>query len=589
MRFRPLALLLLLTLALGASPAAARPHHAKRLKAFRSCASLVAYARAHVPQLPPQPQPVLGRGEIAPGTQVPASGEAGDSSQTNVQEVGVDEPDMVKTDGETLFVVSGGALHAVDARSATPRLLDTLELDGAFDATILLHKSRAFLLGSGPQGARITEVDVRDPSHLAVVRTQDLEGYIVDARQTGRSARIVVTSVPDGVYGPPAVRATTAGWVPGSSFHSWRSGRRSTGKAVRCRAIARPAVFSGAGVLTVLTVDLAKGLPAIDADAVFTSADTVYASTSALYVATQRWESTASTALHRFDISDPDRTRYTGSGSVPGTLLNQFALSEDKGVLRAATTEGSGADAESRVTTLEPRAGALVRRGHVGGLGKGERIYAVRFIGDAGYVVTYRQVDPLFTLDLADPDHPRVVGELKIPGYSAYLHPVGPDLLLGVGQQIGDEGGLQGLQLSLFDVADPAHPTRLRQFKLNEHWSQSAVEWDHHAFLWWPATQLAVLPIDSDSFTGAAGFRVDRADGITELGRISHAGGASWTPSIERAVVVGRRLLTVSALGVKASGLDSFAGAGWAAFPEPPPNQPIPVDAPVAMSWTGVR
>ena len=147
------------------------------------------------------------------------------------------------------------------------------------------------------------------------------------------------------------------------------------------------------------------------------------------------------TEIHRFDTSDPARTTYRSSGSVPGFVLNQFALSEDRGALRVATTEEplwmAGAqqrDAESGVSVLREEGAKLVTVGRVGGLGKGERIYAVRFLGDAGYLVTFRQVDPLYTLDLSDPRAPKAVGELKVAGYSAYLHPVGDGLLLGVGQ-----------------------------------------------------------------------------------------------------------------------------------------------------------
>jgi uncharacterized secreted protein with C-terminal beta-propeller domain len=317
-------------------------------------------------------------------------------------------------------------------------------------------------------------------------------------------------------------------------------------------------------------VDLARGLPAVDADAVLTGGDTVYASATSLYVATQRFGSEARTVLHRFDTSDPDQTPYAGSGDIPGTLLNQFALSEHAGVLRAASTRGD--NSESLVTTLDVRAGGLVPRGRVGGLGHGERIYAVRFIGPLGYVVTFRQTDPLYTLDLSDPGHPRAVGELKLPGYSAYLHPVAEGLLLGVGQEATSDGRVQGLQLSLFDVSDPAQPRRLQQLKLAERWSSSAVEWDHHAFLWWPEGRLAVLPIDAETFHGAAGFRVDAAQGIAPLGRVAHGDDTS----IERALVVGGRLFTVSPLGVRATVADTFAPLGWAAFPEPEPPRPVP-------------
>ena len=426
-----------------------------------------------------------------PAAPAPAAGTpVEDTSQTNVQEAGVDEPDTVKTDGQTIFAIANGSLHAVDARSAAPRLLDTLALDDAWGATLLLRNGRAFVLGGGPQGARMLEVDVSDPANLAVLRTEDVDGHIVDARLTGRTARVVVASYPEALTGPAELRALPSGWLPTRTLKRARSGKTVTRRAVGCRAVRRPAVFSGAGVLTVYTVDLAKGLPAVDADAVFTSADTVYASPSSLYVATQRWEGEGgSTSVHRFDTSDPDRTAYASSGALPGTLLNQFSLSEDKGVLRAATTIGSGAAGESRVTTLSERGGHLVQRGQVGGLGLGERIYAVRFIGDAGYVVTFRQTDPLYTIDLSRPERPRVLGELKIPGYSAYLHPVGDDLLLGVGQDATDTGVRQGLQLSLFDVSDLAHPARLQQARLGDRFSGSSAEWDHHAFLWWPADQ----------------------------------------------------------------------------------------------------
>jgi uncharacterized secreted protein with C-terminal beta-propeller domain len=573
MRLRLIAATALLALAVSAAPAAAKPRAAKRLKTFSSCQALVGYASRHVPREPVRrdlPGP-LEQGATAP------AGE--DSSQTNVQEAGVDEPDTVKTDGRTLFALANGMLHAVDARSPAPRLLGTLELDDGWGSTMLLRKDRALVLGSGPRGARMAEVDVSEPAHMKLLRTEDVDGYVVDARMTGRSARVVVASYPDAIYGPRDLRARPSGWLPKSRLTKARSGKSVTSRAVGCRSVRRPAVFSGAGVLTVYTVDLAKGLPAVDADAVFTSADTVYASLSGLYVATQRWEDGGNTSIHRFDTSDPDRTAYSASGAVPGTLLNQFAMSEDKGVLRAATTIGADRDAESKVTTLDQRGGQLLRRGQVGGLGLGERIYAVRFIGDVGYVVTFRQTDPLYTLDLTDPDRPRVAGELKIPGYSAYLHPVGEELLLGIGQEATGEGRLQGLQLSLFDVSDIAHPKRLRQARLGDRWSSSAAEWDHHAFLWWPATKLAVLPVESEDFVGAAGFRVDRASGISELGRVSHeSAGASWTPSISRAVVVGPRLFTISDLGVKASGLESFAAAGWASFPQPPQPQPETIE-----------
>jgi hypothetical protein len=362
---------------------------------------------------------------------------------------------------------------------------------------------------------------------------------------------------------------------------------------VQCRNVHRPATYSGLGLLTVLTIDLRKGLAPIDSDSIVADGRTVYASQDSLYVATQRWfaqpvtATTAdppevTTAIHKFDISDPRSTQYRGSGTVPGYLLGQFALSDYKGVLRVASTEeptwwnpGPRVESQSVVTTLGEKGGALVELGHVGGLGKGERVYGVRFMGDTGYVVTFRQVDPLYTLDLSTPARPTVRGELRIRGYSAYLHPLGGDLVLGIGQDASDEGRVLGTQLSLFDVSDLRRPVRIDAYALGSSWSEA--ESDHHAFLWWGPSRLAVVPVQAynqEPFIGAVGFRIGRS-GIGETGRVTHAGEASpgfagrsaGTP-IRRSLVVGDALYTVSDKGVKATGLTSFADEGWVAFPQ---------------------
>jgi hypothetical protein len=342
---------------------------------------------------------------------------------------------------------------------------------------------------------------------------------------------------------------------------------------VRCRAVRRPPVFSGLELTTVLTIDLERGLPAVDSDAVMGSADSVYASPRALYVATHRWSDPGepphlTTAVHRFDASERGRTAYSSSGAVRGSVLSQWALSEHAGHLRVATTEGDGR--ESLVTVLRERGRRLVEVGRVSGLGRGERIRGVRFVGDLGYVVTFRQTDPLYVVDLAAPERPRLLGELSLLGFSAYLHPVGDDLLLGVGQDATPEGRLLGTQLSLFDISDPRSPRLLSRQALARG-TTSVVEWDHRGFLHWPATGLAVLPVDGS----AAGFRVARR-GIEPAGSVSQEG---W---ITRSAVVGGRLFTVSESGVTASPLAGLGGGAW--LPFRPTGQPSRRADPAAAS-----
>ena len=637
-----LAVLALALTALGpatASSVAAEPKvgASPRLKAFGSCTGLVRYGNRYRKRYVgsgsgSQPVPAEGapRGDGAPATGEPTTGGgAGDDySNTNVQEAGVDEPDIVKSDGKRILALAGGKLHAVDARSVVPRLMGSLALGEGYDHQLLIRGDRALVAWQespqfGPEPVRaassvpgywnpvtvLAEVDIGDPAAMRVVRTLKVDGSFLSARLTGGTARVVISAAPRALTLPPvADRPRAAGgspaaerrrralrrianWIPRYVLKNRRTRRTTTRPLVGCRAVRRASEFSGLDMLTVLTIDLDTGLAPIDSDALMTAADTVYASTDGLYVATQRWLSSfdqaedesvpagMTTSIHRFDVSSQDRTAYRASGEVPGFLLSQFSLSEYRGVLRVASTDqpswwgwDQGEESQSFVTTLEERSGNLEQIGQVGELGRGEQIYAVRFIGDTGYVVTFRQTDPLYTLDLSEPQRPKVLGELKILGYSAYLHPAGRDLLIGVGQDATEAGRQLGSQISLFDVSDLRYPVRLARRTIAAD-SSSEVEYDHHAFLYWPATGLTVLPVeeyafereDEDPFVGAIGFRIGRARGIEETGRITHNAGP--VPArVRRSLVVGNRLFTLSDRGVKASDLQTLTDAGWVPF-----------------------
>jgi hypothetical protein len=283
-------------------------------------------------------------------------------------------------------------------------------------------------------------------------------------------------------------------------------------------------------------------------------------------------------------------------------------MSEAGGDLRVASTSSPDwwnggvprVPSQSYVTVLRTNGNQLVPVGQLAGLGTGERIYSVRFVGDIGYVVTFRQVDPLYTIDLSVPTAPRVAGTLELQGYSSYLHPLGNGLLLGVGNDVGATNEPSGAQLELFNVSNPGTPYLVAKTTLGQG-SSSQVQYDHHAFLFWPATNLAVIPVQifpvisgpptptpqgaqsgqsgqssTGGFTGAVGFQVDQS-GIREIGRISHPQSAGYTPPITRSIVIGNDLYTLSDAGILASRLDTLKSIAFAAFPTSSHPAPPPV------------
>ncbi len=568
-----------------------------------------------------------------------ADTEAGGAfSGTNLQEVDVDEPDTVKTDGKVIVAVAGAELHVIEPADAGPRLLGAVALEQDGSSELLLAGDRATVLtrtygapvattrsssseptgGPGSALTVVSTVDISDPSAPRVTETRRFEGDYVSARMTGTLARLVLRSSPSLGYPEPAVleQGELETWVEDAvaeaPLDAWLPSD-DDGQLVACDAVARPEEPAGVGTTTVVTIDVAASLEPLDATAVVADAETVYASGERLYVATTDWgggccgpgmpmpidgdgrgvssadSSVASpvrapqpvtTDLHAFDITGPT-TPYLGTGRVQGRLLDSFSLSEHEGVLRVATTvdfpDGS-APSESAVVTLVEEAGALVERGRLAGLGTTEQIYAVRYQGDIGYVVTFRQTDPLYTIDLSDPARPTLLGELKIPGFSAYLHPAEEGRLIGVGQDASEEGRTLGSQVSTFDVGDLAAP--VEEDRLSFPDGHSPVEHEHRAFLWWAQDRVAVVPMEiypfdevtgnteGQPFTGAVAVDVAEDGSLSERGRVSHQDhvGPQQYAAVSRSLVVGDTLYTLSEAGILASDLRTLADEGWLAL-----------------------
>lgn len=382
---------------------------------------------------------------------------------------------------------------------------------------------------------------------------------------------------------------------------------------VACNAMMRPSVDAGLGTSTILTIP--DGLSSMTASGVVADGAVTYASTGGLYLATAQWRANAApapsgpadesitskpvvgsshTQIHRFDISARDTSTYQGSGDVPGTLIGQYAMSEWEDHLRVASTIAGGADdngsdqpQRSMVTVLGVVGDRLAPTGSVDGLGPTEQIQGVRFDGATAYVVTFRQTDPLYVLDLSDPTAPRVLGELKVPGFSSYLHPIGDHLVIGVGSDADLGGRVKGAKVSLFDTSDPTAPEELSTWTLPD--GDLSASHDPHAFMWNAERRLAVVGgswyDQASSGSGAIVLRID-AGKITEAGRITHD-AASTTPGypecppgaacaapgsyvgqapIDRSLFVGDALFALSMAGISSHDQTTLDRTGWLAF-----------------------
>ncbi len=526
-------------------------------------------------------------------TEAPAA--EADFSDTNTQEAGVDEADIIETDGRYIYTVDTSGVTIIDIAAAA--VAGTIDLvDG--DHRLLLANTTLTVITSPWDRWNttvVTRFDVSDPAQVTALHTDELEGSLVAARSADGVVRVILRTTPDRLFfvtpdgfsmdeeralernRQVILESTIADWLPRRIADDG-----SAVAAVDCANMAIPDVGASPTLTWVASLDLGRTEPAVGSIALAGGAETVYATQRSLHVASTDWSwenGDTATVVHSFSMTSGTAIDHVASGEVPGYLIGQFALNEFNGDLRVASTHTVDGVSRSRVAVLRPTDGELVEVGAVDDLGLTEQIYAVRYIGALAYVVTFRQTDPLYVLDLSNAEAPVMRGELKIPGYSSYLHPIGDGLLLGLGQDATNEGRTTGTQLSLFDVSNPDSPTQLARVHIGG-WSDA--EWNHLAFLYWPADGTVAVPrgdgsvvvmrvVDRDiivvgEIAPTSIVFDDPAAGVLRLDDLADDVSASsvvddvwpvepdywdycWDP-VNRSLVVGDELITVANSGV---------------------------------------
>ncbi len=560
-------------------------------------------------------------------------------SRTNVQVRDVDEADIVKTDGRYIYQVSREELIVTRAEPGRP-LKKITHLDFTKDEFIpkelfiadnrlvvvgdeygSLEATRAPYFDHIPENSTVAHVYEAIDGRLKHIKGVQIEGSYLSSRRVD-SRLVLMTNKPilAGIVEPyphseeDMAEADIAD--PAETQFKESSLPPGSRDSASDRVLIRPDFkdiryfpdFAQANYLTVSFIELDANTP-VQSTTLLGGGEQVYASAANLYIAQTIFKepdeattatapleepgaeimpaSSPETSLFRFSLT-ADKPVLQGRGSVPGTLLNQFSMDEHERYFRVATTVQDGSTNNVYVLNED-----LEITGRLEGLAPGERIYSARFMGDRAYMVTFKQVDPLFVIDLSRPDDPNVLGELKIPGYSDYLHPLDDNHIIGFGKDTEDQGDfalMKGVKVAVFDVSDVKHPREKWKTVIGDRGTDSAVLRDHRALLHSPERDLLAFPVsvtergspinqregrtgpggvmfdrfNYTAFQGVYVYRIEPDMTLTERGRISHFedGVEPWPRMkefVKRALYIDDTLFTVSDRMIKANRLDDLS------------------------------
>lgn len=590
------------------------------------------------------PVPPMAANQEKSATASPQSGGGadGDFSTTNVQVEGVDEGDIVKTDGEYLYILHM-ASQTVRIVKAVPAsglrevsMIDFSSTDGGINPTDLyLDGDRLVVLGQewkqypypgrpvplmedAPASSKMIApgyyppyyskpkavvriYDISDRTKPSVSRTLSFDGSAVSSRKIGDKVYLVLQQPMVWAYPMPLTRATEEDLLPKYTDSS-KGGDEMP--VTRCGMVTILPHPTSPEYITVATVPLTGRTQEVKQEVVVGSAQNIYASLENLYVAMTEWNyvwdargssSDEKTSVYRFAFTD-DGVEYSAKGSVPGRILNQFSMDEHDQTFRIATTVGSPWD-ENDISknNLYILNRDMNRVGSVLDMAPGEQIYSVRFMGDRAYVVTFKTVDPLFVIDTSDSRNPKILGKLKIPGYSNYLHPYDENHIIGFGKEAteskdGKFAWYQGMKVALFDVTDPTDPKEKGNVIIGDRGTDSPLLYDHKALLFdkergfmaFPFTEYRLTEAQKQSkdegreygqpvYQGAIVFDISTS-GLKERGRITHhdddafvKAGDYWYDTgrdVQRIVRIGETLYSFSNAEVQANALDDLDEAG---------------------------
>lgn len=594
-------------------------------------------------------------------------------STTNLQEIGVDESDIIKNNGQYIYVLENNTIHVIQAMPAanlaelaTIPITDTPDSFYLYgDKLIVLSRKYAwypyyYYYDYGPMGAAdmdttaagveekddgndgateeggeegededdaedggegedsegseepeepqtppdvigdewsdgsetvVTVIDVTNPVNPSVLSTIRMEGDLVSSRMIDNYLYVVMTTtpfIPWSATTETIENMTLEQWLPDYQVTDGDGKVVGSGDITSWDNFYRPETPDGYGITTVATINVDEPSSTPATTAITANAGVIYASSQSLYVTDTQYDwmsgsGRSDTIVHKLGFTEA-ATAYVGSGVVPGRPLNQYSLGEYNDYLRIATTletyTFTGSDTTNGVYVMGVNGTTLDIVGRVENIAPGEDIYSARFLGPRGFLVTFKVVDPLFTLDLSQPTNPRIVGELKVPGYSDHIQLLDENHLLTIGKDAlpdpagGDFSLYQGVQLSIFDITNMASPQLMHKEIIGTRGTNSEANWNPKAFVYYPAKQALAFPLDlyegvstgweygTYTFSGLYVYRVTLENGFEQLGRISsrpedQADNDCWVYwGFTRGVFIDNNVYSVMDRGVKVARLD---------------------------------
>lgn len=405
-----------------------------------------------------------------------ASGEAA-YSETNVRQDGVDEADVVKTDGRYLYTLkdNGSAVSIVD--TANGKLKEAASVRVEEDDRIrefYVSDGHLILISEFNQeredgtwtyastDTRVTTYDITDPEKPEKAGEVTQSGSYTSSRLTDGHLYLFTQYSVD----------VTSGITPKDKkdYIPYVNQQMLEADDIYLPPFSQAYMYE-----VVSSVDIAKPGEIQDSKAIFSDGGELYVSNDNIYWYETQWSDKTETVIKRISYKD-GKLKAEASGKVDGYINDSFSIDEYDGYLRVVTTD----DGTNGLYILDSK---MKEVGSITGLAEGEQVYSARLLGDTGYFVTYEQTDPLFSVDLSDPKNPKIIGKLKIPGFSEYLHFYGENLLLGIGMDVDEDGfTTNGVKLSMFDISDSSDVKEIQKYTLENVYS-AAVMYDYKAVL----------------------------------------------------------------------------------------------------------